>query len=158
MANYTINNGLAGTKQALSGTAKTILEGLAQTTGIKRLRWYGYKMAAGGTYASTDTYITFDIPRATATATATATTPLPVDPNDGAATSAWKGNATAEGTVTATSSLDLITLNQRAQVGWQTNDQSQMLVGPATNNAGLIMRALSGGYTGTVDVTVMFNE
>ena len=158
MANYHIDNALAGTQQSMSTAYKTLLEGLAQTTGIKRTRWYGFNIGPAGLPSSTDCDLVWDVSRITATGTGTATTPLPLDPNDGAATSSWKGNDTIEGTVTATSSLAYGAMNQRATYSWQTNDQSQMLVGPATNNAGLCIRAKSSTYTNTVGATVYFNE
>jgi hypothetical protein len=159
MANYHLDNALGGTQQAMSSSYKTVIECLAQTTGIKRTRWYGFNIGPSGNPASTDTDLQADISRATATATATAATALPTDPNEGAATSSSKVNATGEGTVTATSSLWYGAMNQRGTFTWQTNDVGQMLVGPATNNAGLVLRAKSaGGYTNTVGGGVFFNE
>src|SRR5262245_30087720 len=150
MSNYHIDNALAGTQQVMTGTYKTLLETLAQTAGIKRNKLWGFNIGPSAAPASSDTNLEGDISRATATCTGTALPANAMDPADGAATSASKANATAEGTVTATSSVWYGAMNQRATFAWQTNDQSQMLIGPATNNAGLVMRSRSAGYTGTV--------
>lgn len=158
MANFHVDTGLAGTQQAMTTTYKTLIEGLAQTTGIKRTRWYQFNAGPAGLPSSTDCDLVFDISRITGTGTGTAATPLPLDPNEGAATSSWKINDTVEGTITATSSVKYLAGNQRSAWSWQTNDMSQMLVGPATNNAGLAARGKSSTMTTAVGASCEFNE
>lgn len=159
MAAYHLDNALAGTQQAASSSYKTAIETLAQTTGLRRLNFYGFNIGPAGNPASSDCDLQFDISRVTATGTGTAATPTLPDPAEGAPHSSSKVNDTVEPTVTAASSVAYGSMNQRATFAWQTNDKSQMLIGPATNNAGLGIRFLSaGGYTGKVGAAWYWNE
>lgn len=156
MGVYHVDNGLAGTQQNMSTSYKTVLEGLAQTSGLRRLLICGFNIGPSGLPSSTDCDLVWDISRCTATGTGTSVTPVAINPADGAAHSVWEANTTIEGTVTATSSMKYGAMNQRATFSWQTNDQSQMLVGPATNNAGFAMRAKSSTMTTTVGASIEF--
>lgn len=158
MSNYHIDNTLAGSQQVMTSTYKTLLETLAQTTGIKRPKIWYFNVGPAGTPASSDTDLHADISRATATGTGSAATATLLDPADGAPSASSKVNHTAEGTVTAASSVWYMGMNQRASFSWQTNDVSQMFTGPATNNAGFVMRARSTGYTGAVGGAWNFRE
>lgn len=160
MAQYVVHNLLATTPalQSVSSTYKTMIELLAATTGLKRNKWYGYAVGLPGAPAASDTYFEFDIVRITATGTGTASTPNPIDGADSACSATAKINDSAEPTVTANSGLDYVSANQRATITWQTNDDKQMLVGPATNANGLALRLRSGGYTTNAGTRVWFNE
>lgn len=158
MAEYHIDNGLAGTQQAMSSSYKSLLEGLAATSGLKSHRIYGFNIGPSGAPASADCEYQADISRITVTGTGTATTPNPNDPNEAACSSTWKGNDTVEPTVTATSSVKYIPSNQRGAYGWITNDRSQMPMTKATNGTGMCVRAKSSGYTGTMGASVEFIE
>jgi len=160
MANYQTNNlnAAAPALQAMGATYKTVLELLAQTAGLKRHKWFAYKVGLAGAPASSDTYFEFDIVRITATGTGVASIPNPIDSADSACSAAGKINDTAEPTVTAQSSLDYLSMNQRATYAWQTNDFNQMLDSPATNNNGLALRMRSAGYTGNPSAGMSFNE
>lgn len=158
MGQYHVDNGLAGTQQAMASTYKSVLEGLAQTTGLRRLKIFGFNIGPSGLPSSTDCDLVWDISRCTATGTGTTITPVAIDPADGVAHSVWEANTTIEGTVTATSSLKYGAMNQRATFSWQTNDASQMLIGPATNNAGFVMRAKSSTMITTVGASIEFMD
>lgn len=158
MAAYHVDNGLGGTQQNLSTSYKTLLEGVANTTGITRWWIFGFNIGPSGLPSSTDCEIVWDISRLTATGTGTAVTSLPLDAADAASNATWKANDTIEPTVTATSSLAYGAQNQRATYSWQTNDQSQMLAFPATNAAGGCIRAKSSTYTNTMGATIFFRS
>lgn len=107
---------------------------------------------------ATDTYIEWDLSRISGTGTSagTAFTPNPLDPADGAAVSSALTNLTAESSlVTANSTLKHWGMNQRNSLRWVAQQESQMLVFPATSSNGLVLRATSSTFTtcsiGTVD-------
>jgi hypothetical protein len=148
MSNYSVNNSLGGTQQAISTTYITLQETIANTTGIKRFHIYGYKIFPVSAPASSDTDLEYDISRITASGTGTAATSLPNDSAESASNATSKVNDTVEPTVTASSSVDYGGGNQRATIQFQTNDFSQMFHAPATNANGFAIRAKSLGYTG----------
>lgn len=158
MGTYHADNGLAGTQQAIASAYKTLMEALANTTGLKSFRIYGFNIGPSGQPASTDCEYQADISRITATGTATAITPNPNDPNEAACSSTWKANDTVEPTVTATSSLKYVPSNQRGSYGWITNDWRQMPMGKATNGVGVCVRGKSATYTNTLGASVEFEE
>lgn len=157
MTEYVVTNSLGGTQQALSASYKTIIAITAQTAMLGRFRIC--EMLFGTNGAPADNYIEWDVSLQTAAGTATPVTPRALDPSDqGLQGSLCVANATAEGTITAASSVFYIGLNQRASFRWAEANPARMLIGPAVNLAGLAIRARSGGYTGTVTVTVKFME
>jgi hypothetical protein len=157
MANYSIDNLLGGTQQATSSTYKTQISMTAASgTALRRIKLYDLLLGTNGTPA--DNYIEWDVSRQTAAASGgTTATALPLDPADAAALTVCYIDPTGEGTVTANSTLFYIGVNQRASYRWVAAPGSE-LVGPATNLAGLAGRARSGGYTGTVTMTMLFQE
>lgn len=155
MPNFSVNNLLGGTQQALSSSFKTIIALTAQTSGLKRGKVYDFMFGQDGTPA--DNAVTWDISRQTAAGTATAATPNPLDSADGVAATVGAINATAEGTITATSSVFSLAVNQRASYRWVAAPGSE-LVFPATNLAGLALRAKSAAYTGTVVAETLHSE
>ena len=157
MANYSISNLLAGSQQNLSTGFKSIVILTAITATLKRTRWYDIEVGIDGSPA--DNVIYWNVSRQTAAGTGTSATPNAIDPADGAAVTVGTVNSTAEGTVTASSSVWDFTMNQRASYRWQVNRGSdQELIGPATNLAGLTLRAKAPSYTGTVVGQIYFNE
>lgn len=156
MAEYVVTNSLGGTQQPLTTSYKTIIALTPQTAGLCRFRIY--EMIFGTNGAPNDNYIEWDVSQQTAAGTATAVIPNPLDPADCFATILAVANATAEGTITASSSVFYMGLNQRASFRWQESNPARMLIAPAVNLAGFAIRARSGGYTGTVTLTVKFME
>lgn len=140
------DNRLAGTQQALTTTFKTLSAVWAVTATLSRGRACGLNVGADAAPNATDCQIVYDVSRQTADGTATSVTPLPLNPADVASRMAAKANYTAEGTITATSSVWRRALNQRASLQWVAQDESAMLTWPATNLAGIALRALSPTY------------
>lgn len=155
MANYSIDNLLGGTQQATSSTYKTQISIVSSAT-VRRLKLYDLLIGTNGTPA--DNYIEWDVSRQTAASTGgTTATALPLDPADAAALTVCAIDPTGEGTVTANSSMFYIGVNQRASYRWVAAPGSE-IVGPATSAAGLAGRGRSGGYTGTLTMTMLFQE
>jgi hypothetical protein len=161
MALYSANNRLAGTQQVLTTTFKTQMS-LTAATGAATLKrgWiYDVEFGADGQpNGSTDCSIVYDWSRQTAAGTSTSATPNPVDPADTAAGLICSVNFTAEGTVTAASSLMSVALNQRNSQRWIARDEKSALIIPATNLAGIAVRALSTAFTSTVLITQFHAE
>jgi len=147
MPGYTTNNRMAGAQQAMGSSFKTALSLTAATATLKRGKLTDLTVGADGAPNATDCQIVWDVSRQTAAGTSTAATPTPLDPADTAAGTVGAVNYTAEGTITGGSSLLMMALNQRASQRWAAVPGSE-LVWPATNLAGLAVRALSPTYTG----------
>lgn len=158
MANFHANNSTAGTQQAQTSTYITLLELLANTTGLRRFHIFGYTVFPAAAPASSDTNLEYDIPRITATGTGTAFTPTTPDSAEGVSSATCKVNDTVEPTVTASSQVKYGGGNQRVTVTFQTNDFSQMLHSPATTANGFAVRSRSLGYTGKVGCAVDYME
>ena len=146
MPKYHTDNRLAGTQQNLAATFKTLVALTAATATLKRGRIMELLVGADGAPNATDCQIVYDVSRQTAAGTSTAITPTPKDPADVAAGTVGAANFTAEGTITATSTLLNMSLNQRASQRWFAMDENDGLIWPATNLAGLAVRALSPTY------------
>jgi len=156
MAKYEANNALGGTQQSLSSTYKTLLSlNASSATALRRAKVYDVLIGTNGTPA--DNYMEWDVSAMTAAGTGTGVTPNKLDPADGAALTVATANYTAEPTVTASSSLFYIGVNQRASYRWVAAPGSELVI-PATNLAGLVLRARSGGYTGTATGAMLFEE
>jgi hypothetical protein len=156
MALYSGNNDLAGTKQAITTSYKTLLAYTAATATLRRFKVYDVMVGTLGTPA--DQSYDFDISRQTAAGTATSITLLALDPADAASDTVAVANATAEGTITATSSVFYIGMNQRASYRWVASPGSE-LVAPATNLAGFALRARSAsGGTAVCSAAMMIIE
>jgi hypothetical protein len=156
VANYSINNSLGGTQQAIGATYKT----LVATTGVtasRRIKWYDLSFGTIGT-PSDQTY-EWDVSRQTAAGTSTTVTPVSIDPADAACDAVGTVNFTGEGTTTAASSNFYLGTNQRASYRWVAAPGSE-LVGPGgTFLAGLrfATRSISGG-TAVATGFVLFSE
>ena len=157
MALYAASNLLGGTQQNLSSTYKTLMQLTAQTTGLRRAWVYEVLIGLDGPPNSTDCAIDWDISRCTTVGTGTAVTPNPLDSADAAATTVATANLTVEPTVTAASSLFGLGANQRASYDWKANPGSELVV-PATNLAGLAIRAKSATYASTGTAQAYFRE
>lgn len=157
MANYSLNNDLAGTKQALTSTYKTILAVTAATATLCQSAVYDVMIGTNGTPA--DNFLEWDISRQTAAGTSTPGTPVPLQSPTAvrAAGTAGSLNFTAEGTISATSSVFYIGINQRASYRWVASPGSELIV-PAVNLSGLALRVKSAAYTGTATGQVLFAE
>jgi hypothetical protein len=155
MANFAINNSLAGSQQNMGASYKSALSVFATTGALRRGKVYDVLIGTDGTPA--DNAIDWDISRMTVDGTGTAATPNALDPADAAMLATAKVNYTAEPTVTAASSVWQVGVNQRASYRWVAAPGSE-LVYPATANNGLVLRAKSGGYTSTFTGAVMVQE
>jgi len=160
MPQYSHNNQLGGTAQALSTAYKTICAVYA-TTGATTLRQgflYEVEVGADAAPNANDCAIVYDWSRMTADGTGTTVTPPPLMINDAAALLTYKANYTVEGTVTAATNLLSLALNQRASQRWIAKDDLSALVIPAVNLAGIVGRAKSTVFTGTVDMQQYVRE
>jgi hypothetical protein len=157
MARYSTNNRLAGSQQSLATTFKTQLALTAATATLCRGQIVEVSYGADGAPNATDCQIVYDISRQTAAGTNTAATPVIINPGDVASRTVGSVNFTAEGTITATSTIFTRALNQRASQQWYANPGSELLW-PATNLAGLAVRALSPTYASNVLVETKHDD
>ena len=158
MANYAANNSPVASQQALTTTFKTLVVLTASNgTALRRGQLYELDWGQSAAPNATDCDIVYDVSRQTAAGTVSAMVPLPIDPADAAALTVCGVNATVEGTITANSSVWSKAVNQRNSASWQAAPGGE-LVWPATNLAGLAMRALSPTYVGTVQLNGHFTE
>lgn len=157
MTAYAVNNDLAGTKQALTSTYKTILSVTAATASLCYASIYDVMIGTNGTPA--DNFLEWDISHQTAAGTATSGPPVPLQPQTQVRVAGSTGliNYTAEGTIAATSSVFYIGINQRASYRWVASPGSELIV-PPTNLNGLALRVKSAAYTGTATGQVYFTE
>lgn len=146
MSRFNLNNRLAGTQQALSTSFKTIVAATAATATLTNAKVYEISIGQDGTLNATDCQVVWDLSRQTAAGTSTAATPVGVDGATRAAGTVGAVNFTVEGTITAASSLFSKSVNQRGALVWTTADEGGMIVIPATNLAGVALRALSPTY------------
>lgn len=157
MARYNLTNTMAGTQQAMTTTYKTLLS-LTAATGATTLRraWiYDVMIGADGTPA--DNAVSACVDRQTTVGTGSAATAAPLDGGDAAALITETTNNTIEPTITANTKLIEVTFNQRASYRWCAAPGSELVV-PATDVAGLGLRAKSPAYTGTMLGSCQFWE
>jgi|SRR3990167_1580782 len=157
MANFVISNSTttAGTQQAMTTTYKTLISIVGAESAPRRGKIYDLLVGTNGTPA--DNYMEWIVSRVTVPSTGTVVTSLPLDAADAAILAKIVANSTTEGTVTAGSDLFYVGVNQRASYRWVAAPGSE-LVWPATSCAGFVLRARSGGYTGTATGTVYAQE
>lgn len=155
MARYSGSNELAGTRQSMSSSYKTLLTITAATATLTRALLYDVTVGTNGTPA--DNAMEFDISRVTTLGTGTAGTANPLDGTIRASGSVLTLNHTVEPTVTGASSLLQFGMNQRASYRWVAAPNSEFVI-PATNLAGLTLRAKSASYTSTVTGAALFEE
>jgi hypothetical protein len=157
MSKYAISNGNAGTQQALTTTYKTLLDITAATGATTLRRAWIYDMMFGADGTAADNVVVYKADRQTSTGTRTAATPPPLDSGDAAALITVGVNTTIEGIITAATQLVEIAVNQRASYRWVAAPGGELVV-PATNVAGIGLRAKSPAYTGTAVATAHLIE
>jgi hypothetical protein len=161
MALYFASNTNATTpaQQNLSSSSKTMTAITAATATLRRAFIYEFEVGASGTPNATDCAIVWDISAITTTGTGTVGVITPLDQADAASGSVSTINNTAEGTTTSNSQRWQLAANQRASYRWVVNPGGPgELVVPATNVAGLALRAKSSTYASTADAAVYFRE
>jgi hypothetical protein len=147
-----------GTVTPVSSAYKTNAQ-VWTTGGAKRGKISEINLGTAANPNATDTYIEWDLSRISGTGSAAGTsfTPNAIDPADGAAVTSALINLTTESSlVTANSTLKHWGMNQRNSLRWVAQQESQMLIFPATSGNGLVLRATSSTFTacsiGTVDI------
>lgn len=157
---YQVNSRLHATpaQQNLSTAFKTIVALTAATASLRRGYLMELAFGADGAPNATDCQIVYDVARQTAAGTSVVSVPTPKDPNDVAAVTVANINFTAEGTITAASTIWAKALNQRASQIWYARDDLNALIWPATNLAGLAVRALSPTYASPVLIETTHRE
>ena len=158
MGMYSTNNRLAGSQQNLSTSFKSLVGLNAATASLRRGRLWEIEVGTDAAPNATDCPVTWDIARQTAAGTGTSATPLALNPADAASDTVATVNYTAEPTVTAASTLLALALNQRASQRWVAFSPDQALVWPATNLAGLVIRALSPTYASVALATAIHED
>lgn len=157
MARYTVTNLHGGTAQNLSSSYKT-LASLTAATGATTLRraWvYDVMVGADGTPA--DNALVYKVDRQTSVGTGTAAVGSPLDDGDAAGLIVETVNNTIEPTVTSATQMFELAVNQRASYRWVAAPGGELVV-PATNVAGLGLRAKSAAYTSTTTGTLHYWE
>lgn len=156
MANYSINNQLAGTPQNLSTSYKTLVTATSSSaTQARRGQIYDVMVGTDGTPA--DNVVVYDISRQTAAGTITSITAVSLNPADAAYLGLAAGNATIEGTITAASSVFAVGVNQRASYRWVAAPGSEFVY-PATTANGFALRAKSPAYASTATGQIWVTE
>jgi len=157
MAKYGFSNGNAGSAQNLTTTYKTLLDLTAATGATTLRRAWVYDLLFGVDGTPADNVVVWKVDRQTSTGTRSAIVPPPLDFADAAALITCGGNTTIEGIVTAATQLLEVAVNQRASYRWVAAPGGELVV-PATNVAGLGVRAKSPGYTSTATAAAHFLE
>lgn len=180
MANLSINNstgaGFGGTQQAMTTTYKSLVNvgvgsssvgsgapsgGAVSPYNPRRGKIYDLLIGTNGVPA--DNYCTWDMSRATAMfssvafagAVSSISSGFNLDTADGLVQAFAMVNSTLESSYGP--SLLSVGINQRASYRWVAAPGSEFVY-PATSSAGIGVRMLSGGYTGTATATVLFSE
>jgi hypothetical protein len=161
MALYFTSNTNATTpaQQNLGSSPKTMTAVTALTATLRRAFIYEFDVGTSGTPNATDCAITWDLVAITSTGTGTVGVTNPLDQADAATSMASTINNTAEGITTANSQRWALSANQRASYRWVVNPGGPgELVVPATNVAGLAIRAASPTYASTANAGVYLRE
>jgi hypothetical protein len=127
---------------------------------LRRGKLYEFLMGASSLPNATDCAIEYDITRITATTTLAGTSFAPnvIDTADLATPAALAFTTLTAEPSALGGTVFSVALNQRNSQRWQVVDESQMLVWPATNGAGLTARSLSTTYAGSVITAFTFRE
>ena len=157
MTKYAFSNGNAGSAQNLTTTYKTLVDITAATGATTLRRAWIYDLLVGVDGTPADNVVVWKADRQTSTGTRTAVTPPPLDAADAAALITCGANTTIEGIVTAATQLLEVAVNQRASYRWVAAPGGELVV-PATNVAGIGIRAKSPAYASTATATVHLVE
>lgn len=159
MAKYVLcNNDIAiNSQQNLTTTYKTLLDITAATGATTLRRGWIYDIMVGTDGTPADNAINWKVDRQTSTGTRTSHTPAQVDAADAAALLTCGVNTTIEGIVTDQTGLVQLGVNQRASYRWVAYPGGELVV-PATNVAGIGIRAKSPAYTSTATACAHFWE
>lgn len=161
MALYFASNTNATTpsQQAITTSSKTMIAITAVTATLRRAFIYEFEVGTDGLPNATDCAMVWDISAITSTGTGTVGVVTPLDQADAATGSTSTINNTIEGITTANSQRWNLAANQRASYRWVVNPGGPgELVVPATNVAGLALRAKSTTYTTTAVAAIYFRE
>lgn len=162
MALYGVTNVSATTPTLnnVAATVKTMLQLAAATATLRRAFIYEFKVGPSGLPNATDCEIAWTIIKQTTAGTGgVALTSNAIDQADAVSGSVAIGSLTAEPTGAETGIIDTIGANQRGTYQWQVNPNGPgELVIPATNLAGIGIRAKSSTYASTVNVGMKFRE
>lgn len=149
----------------LQGTTATTYKtaGALWSVGSRRIQVYEIEFGQTGGLSSTDCQVQWDLSRFSQTAILTATGVVPnlLDPADATCLAIFQNNATTELTYTTAGaglSLKNWGINQRGSYRWRALDDGDNLVVPATNLAGVGLRALSSNFTGSLVGNLTFLE
>lgn len=149
----------------LQGTVSTAYKTAAAlwSAGTGRIMLYELEFGQTGGLSSTDCQCQWDLSIFSSTniLTATAVVPNKLDPADGAATSVFANNATAELTyTTAGNGLALKNwgINQRGSYRWRALDDGDNIIIPNTSLTGVGLRTLSSNFTGSAVGNLSFVE
>jgi hypothetical protein len=159
MAKYGVSNFVNGSdqRQNLTTTFKTQIAVTAATGATTLRRGWIYDFSVGCDQTPADNAIGWCVDRQTSVGTGTTQIAPPLDFADAAALLVCTVDNTIEGIVTATTKLWEMGINQRAGYRWVAYPGGEFVV-PATNVAGLGLRALSPAYTGKVNAALNFWE
>jgi len=162
MALYGVTNVSATTPTLnnVATTVKTMLQAAAATATLRRAFIYEWKVGASGVPNATDCEIVWTIIKQTTAGTGgVALTVNALDQSDAAAGTVCIGSLTAEPTGAETGVIDTLGANQRASYRWVVAPGGPgEIVVPATNLAGIGIRAKSSNYASTVNVGMLFRE
>lgn len=149
----------------LQGTVSTAYKtaGALWSVGTGRIMLYEAEFGQTGALASTDCQCQWDLSVFSSTniLTATAVVPNKLDPADGAATSVYANNATAELTYTTAGAglaLKNWAINQRGSYRWRALDDGDNIVIANTNLTGIGLRTLSSNFTSSAVGNISFVE
>ncbi len=141
----------SGQQAACSSSLKTAL-GL---TGGTTTRPAIHQLLIGASGTPADNALQWIVQRYTAAGTGTAVTPKPLDSGDPACIATAQQNHTVEPTYTSAEFLFKLALHQKASHIWQALPGCEWKL-PATASNGIGIGALSPGYTGAIDASIIF--
>lgn len=144
----------------VSTAYKTMLQAAAATATLKRAFVYEFGVGASGVPNATDCEIVWTaIKQTTAGTGGVSMTVNALDTADAATGTVALGSLTGEPTGAETGILFQLAANQRASYRWVVAPGGPgELVIPATNLAGIGIRAKSSTYASTVGVSMLFRE
>jgi hypothetical protein len=161
MAAY-LCDGLVVTNTTTYKSGGLVYASTTNGSSLRRGKLYEFLMGASSLPNATDCAIEYDITRITATTTIAGTStviPNVLDLADLATPAAAAFiTLTAEPTALGTGPVFSVALNQRNSQRWQVVDESQMIVWPASQGAGVTARSLSTTYAGATITAFTFRE